>query len=69
MNGKVLGLFIALLFVASMYTESEGFTPNKIGRKRSSIQVSRDTKNILNTYSIVRSRDLREGLQLNLKKT
>ena len=51
MNGKVLGLFIALLFMASMYTESEGFASGTVGRKRSSIQVCKDTKNILNTYS------------------
>ena len=43
MNAKLLGLFLALVLLASMYTESEAFAAGRIGRKRSSIQVSRET--------------------------
>ena len=49
MNAKLLGLFLALVLLASMYSESEGFASSRVGRKRSSIQVSRETS--WNTWS------------------
>ena len=40
MNTKVQSLLLALVLLASMFSETEGYFPSGVGRK-SSIQVSR----------------------------
>lgn len=40
MNAKLQGLFLAFVLLASMFSHSESFFPNRVGRKRSFTQES-----------------------------